>query len=166
MVNFSGHCSYFFAQMLGRPAERFFTLWEFGAIGNGISFAMGVATARPEARIVLFDGDGSLLMHVQELETILRHDMNILICVLNDAAYGSEVHKLRAEGLAVDGTVFERTDFGRIARGFGLDGKVIEDLDQLPELVRQFGQSSGAAIWDFPVSDRVVSPVIRRAHPG
>ncbi len=47
MVNSSGHCSYFFAQMPSRPQHRFLTIREFGAIGNGISFAMGVAAARP-----------------------------------------------------------------------------------------------------------------------
>ena len=43
--------------------ERFSeeTIREFGAIGNGVSFAMGVAAARPERTVVLFDGDGSLL---------------------------------------------------------------------------------------------------------
>ena len=45
---------------------------------------MGVAAASPERTVVLFDGDGSLLMHVQELETIRRHAMNILIVVMND----------------------------------------------------------------------------------
>ena len=45
MVNSGGHCSWFFAQMPSRPQERFLTIREFGAIGNGISFAMGVAAA-------------------------------------------------------------------------------------------------------------------------
>ena len=104
-VNSSGHCSCFFAQMKKRPADRFLTIREFGAIGNGLSFAMGVAAAKPEERVVLFDGDGSLLMHIQELETIIRHNMNIMIVVMNDGAYGSEVHKLRAEGLPEQGAV-------------------------------------------------------------
>jgi len=163
MVNSSGHGSYFFAQMHGRPADRFFTLREFGAIGNGTSFAMGVAAARPDATVVLLDGDGSLLMHIQELETIVRHKMNILICVMNDGAYGSEIHKLRAKGLTVDGTIFGHHDFGQIARGFGLDGRKVEELHELPRLVEQFAQSGGAAVWDFHVSDQVLSPVMRRA---
>ena len=43
--------------------------------------------ARLDKNVVLFDGDGSLMMHVQELETIKRHRMNILIVVINDGAY-------------------------------------------------------------------------------
>ncbi|HYC47056.1 MAG TPA: thiamine pyrophosphate-dependent enzyme [Burkholderiales bacterium] len=130
-----------------------------------MSFAMGVASARPDRTVVLFDGDGSLMMHVQELETIKRHRMKILIIVMNDGAYGSEVHKLRSEGLPEDGSVFGRPDFAAIARGFGLEGKTIKRLEDVPKLVQEFGASGGAAVWDFHVSDKVVSPTIRRAHP-
>lgn len=166
LVNSSGHCSFYFAQMPSRPQERFLTIREFGAIGNGISFAMGVAAARPDRTVVMFDGDGSLLMHVQELDTIRRHGLNILIVVLNDGAYGSEIHKLRAEGLSDRGAVFGRLDFGAIARSFGVGGETIAELSTLPALVSKFSESGGAAVWDVPISDRVVSPVIRRAHPS
>jgi thiamine pyrophosphate-dependent acetolactate synthase large subunit-like protein len=165
MVNSGGHCSWFFAQMPSRPQEKFLTIREFGAIGNGISFAMGVAAARPDRTVVLFDGDGSLMMHVQELETIRRHKLNILIVVMNDGAYGSEVHKLRSEGMLEDGAVFGYCDFAGIARGFGLAGKTVKNLDDLPKLVAEFAAGGGAAVWDFHVSDKVVSPTIRRAHP-
>jgi acetolactate synthase I/II/III large subunit len=165
MVNSSGHCSFFFAHM-NRPYSQFLTIREFGAIGNGISYAMGVAAAKPGDTVVLFDGDGSILMHMQELETIQRHGLNVLICALNDGAYGSEIHKLRDEGLSDAGAVFGRTDLGAIARGFGIDGRRVDDLSTLPALVADFASRGGAALWDFPVSDKVASPVIRRAHPN
>jgi thiamine pyrophosphate-dependent acetolactate synthase large subunit-like protein len=165
MVNSGGHCSWFFAQMPSRPQERFLTIREFGAIGNGISFAMGVAAARPDRTVVLFDGDGSLMMHIQELETIRRHGLRILIVVMNDGAYGSEVHKLRAEGMPEDGAVFGYCDFAAIARGFGLPGNSVTDLAHIPRLVAEFAAGGSAAVWDFHVSDKVLSPTIRRAHP-
>jgi thiamine pyrophosphate-dependent acetolactate synthase large subunit-like protein len=164
MVNSGGHCSWFFAQMPSRPQAKFLTIREFGAIGNGISFAMGVAAARPDSRVVLFDGDGSLMMHVQELETIRRHGLNILVVVMNDGAYGSEVHKLRSEGLGDEGSVFGYCDFAGIARGFGLPGRTFKKLDDLSKAIAELPKSS-AAVWDFHVSDKVLSPTIRRAHP-
>lgn len=165
LVNSSGHCSYFFAQMPSRPQSHFLTIREFGAIGNGISFAMGVAVARPDDRVVMFDGDGSLLMHVQELEAIARHGLRILIVVLNDGAYGSEIHKLRAEGLSDAGAVFGRTDLAAIARGFGLAGETLDDLGTLPDMLARFAAGDRAMVIDVPISDRVASPVILRAHP-
>jgi len=86
--------------------------------------------------------------------------------VMNDGAYGSEVHKLRSEGMPDDGSVFGYCDFAGIARGFGLAGKTFKKLDDLPKLVAEFAAGGGgAAVWDFHVSDKVLSPTIRRAHP-
>ncbi len=173
-VNSSGHCSCFFAQMKNRSADRFLTIREFGAIGNGLSFAMGVAAARPEDPVVLFDGDGSFLMHIQELETIVRQNMKILIVVMNDGAYGSEVHKLRVEGLPEHGAVFGRPDFASIARGFGAAGNTVTALDDLPVLINEFKDHCGntavssdnfcSSVIDIHVSDNVVSSVIQRSH--
>ncbi len=165
MVNSSGHCAHFFAHMPSRPQDRFLTIREFGAIGNGTSFAMGVAAAHPQRTVVLFDGDGSLLMHVQELETMKRHGMNILIVVMNDGGYGSEVHKLRSQGFPLDGAVFGHSDLAAIARGFGVDGKKVTDLADIPELVVAFADNGTLAVWDFHVSNQVLSPIIRRTHP-
>ena len=166
-VNSSGHCSFYAAQMHGRPADKFLTIREFGAIGNGIAYAMGAAAAlkrgpRSDERIVLIDGDGSLMMHVQELDTIRRERMAITIVVMNDRAYGSEIHKLRADGLSDAAATFGETDFAGIARGFGIEGHRIDDLGALAGLV---AATDGPAVWDVPVSDRVASPVIQRAHP-
>jgi thiamine pyrophosphate-dependent acetolactate synthase large subunit-like protein len=162
IVNSSGHCSYFSAQMRGRSAERFLVIREFGAIGNGISYAMGMAAAKPDETIVLIDGDGSFYMHAQELETIRRHNLRILICVLNDGAFGAEIHKLRADGLDDSGSTFGRGDLGQVARGFGLRGATVTSADQFASLLEGFKSSEGAEVWDIHVSDLVMSPVMRR----
>jgi acetolactate synthase I/II/III large subunit len=148
--------------MRGRKPEQFHVLREFGAIGNSISIAIGVAAARKNGKVVLIEGDGSLIMHIQELETIKRHGLRLLICVLNDGAYGAEIHKLRQDGLDESGAVFGRTDFGSIARGFGLRGTTVADLDQLGSLMKNHDAQDTAEIWNFPISDQVTSPSMRR----
>lgn len=160
IVNTSGHVSSFTAQMPGRAAERFLTIREFGAIGNGTSFATGVSVARPDRPVVLLDGDGSLLMHVQELETIARHKLKILVVAMNDGAYSAETHKLEARGLGTHGCVFGRTDFAAVGRGFGLQGHTVHDLGELPRLLREFESSGSGAVWDIPITDRVISPIM------
>ena len=74
------------------------------------------------------------MMHIQELETIARHGLQMLIVALNDGAYGSEVHKLRMDGVSDREVQFGRPDFARIARGFDLRGATISDLGQMESL--------------------------------
>jgi len=106
---------------------------EFGAIGNGISFAIGVAAARKDGKTVL-----------------------------NDGAYGSEIHKLRADGVDDSGSVFGRTDIAAIAKGFGLRGANITDVKEFKPLFEAYQAQDTAEIWNIHVSDEVVSPSTRR----
>jgi acetolactate synthase-1/2/3 large subunit len=161
-VSGSGHQSYFHSTMRGRRPENYHAIREFGAIGNGLSFAIGVAAAKRTGKVVLFEGDGSLLMHIQELEMVQRHRLKLLICVLNDGAYGSEIHKLRADGVDDSGAIFGRTDLAAIARGFGLRGTNVTEVRQFAPLFAAHQAQDTAEVWNIHVSDKVVSPHTRR----
>jgi thiamine pyrophosphate-dependent acetolactate synthase large subunit-like protein len=159
-----GHQAYFPAQMRGRPAERYTTVREFGAVGNGLSYALGVAAARRQGRegkVVLFEGDGGLLFNIQELETLKRHGYRILICAMNDGGYGSEFHKLRADGLDDSLAVFGRPALENVARGFGLRGHEVRDVSVIPKLFADFVAQGDSELWNIQISDQVTAPVIR-----
>jgi thiamine pyrophosphate-dependent acetolactate synthase large subunit-like protein len=135
---------------------------DFGAIGNSIGYAVGVAAARKNGKVVLFEGDGSLIMHIQELETIRRHGLKLLICIMNDGAYGSEIHKFRQEGIDDSAAIFGRPDFAAIAKGFGLRGATVTDVRQLGELFENYQAQDTAEVWDIHISDQVITPRMRK----
>ncbi|HEY1542624.1 MAG TPA: thiamine pyrophosphate-binding protein [Xanthobacteraceae bacterium] len=160
-----GHQAYFNTQMRGRPADRYTTVREFGAVGNGLSYALGVAAARRQGRdgkVVLFEGDGGLLFHIQELETLKRQGYRILICAMNDGGYGSEFHKLRADGIDDSLALFGRPPLENIARGFGLRGHEIRDVSVIPKLFADFAAQGESEVWNIQISDTVTAPVIRQ----
>jgi thiamine pyrophosphate-dependent acetolactate synthase large subunit-like protein len=162
VVSGSGHQSYFHTVMRGGDPTRYHAMRDFGAIGNAISYAIGVAAARGNGKIVLFEGDGSLLMHIQELETVRRHGIKLLIVCSNDGAYGAEIHKLREDGIDDTGAIFGRPDFASIAKGFGLRGANVTDISQFKGLMAEYEAGDTAMIWNYPMSDLVVNPRMRR----
>lgn len=157
MVTGSGYCAHFTTRMHGRNPENYNVIRDFGPIGNGLPNAIGVAAAKPDRPIVVIDGDGSLMMHVQELETVRRHGFNLLICVLNDGAYGSEIHKMRSDGISEAGAVHGRGDLAAVARAFGLRGSTITDVGQMPAVFEAFRASGGAELWDIRINDKVTT---------
>jgi len=148
--------------MNGHPQSHYTVIRDFGAIGNGTSFALGIAERYPDRPVILLDGDGSVMMHIQELETMARHGLNIMTVVLNDGGYGSEVHKLRASGATLAGSVFGRPDFASVGRGFGLVGTTATTQDNIAEAIRAFLNSGSPAICDVHISDTIASPQIQR----
>lgn len=59
-----------------------------GAMGKASSFALGVALAQPDKRVIVFDGDGSLLMNLGSLVTIAnKAPKNLYHFVLENGVY-------------------------------------------------------------------------------
>jgi acetolactate synthase I/II/III large subunit len=163
LVGGSGHCAYFTATNTpGRLPELYASIRHFGAIGSGLSHAIGIAVARNNRKVLLIDGDGSLIMHIQELETIARHGIQMLIVALNDGAYGSEVHKLRMDGISDREVQFGRPDLGSIARGFSLRGATITDLAEIESRFEDHVRGATAELWDIPISGDVLSVPFER----
>ena len=59
-----------------------------GCMGKASSLALGIALARPERRVIVFDGDGSLLMNLGSLVTIANaKPRNLIHCVFENGIY-------------------------------------------------------------------------------
>jgi len=103
-----------------------------------------------------------LFFNIRELETVKRLGYRILICAMNDGGYGSEFHKLRADGLDDSLAIFGRPALENIARGFGLRGHEIRDVSVIPKLFEDFVAQGESEIWNIQISDKVTAPVIRQ----
>ncbi len=150
----------------GRRAEQVHVINDFGAIGSAFPTAIGVAAARGDGKVLLIEGDGSLMMHVQELETIRRQGIRLLICAVNDGGYGAEVHKFKAQGYDPDVSKHGRGDIAAIARGFGLRGEKITGLNRFQALFEAHQAAGQAELWDLHVDDNIPSAPYRRIHFG
>jgi acetolactate synthase-1/2/3 large subunit len=88
--------------------------------------------------------------------------LRILICALNDGGYGSEFHKLRADGIDDSLALFGRTELDNISRGFGLRGNEIRDVSVIPKLFADFAAQGETELWNIQISDKVTAPAIRQ----
>jgi acetolactate synthase I/II/III large subunit len=152
--------------MKGRPAEKYHVVNDFGAIGSALPAAIGIAAARGDGKVMLIEGDGSLLMHIQELETIRRQGIRMLISVMNDGGYGAEVHKFRAHGLDAGEAVHGRGDLAGVATGFGLRGASVTEPGRFAPLFREHQAANIGTVWDVHIDDLIPSRTYRRVHYG
>jgi thiamine pyrophosphate-dependent acetolactate synthase large subunit-like protein len=125
-----------------------------------------VAAARNDGRVMLIEGDGSLLMTIQDLETIARQDLKLLICVINDGGYGAEIHRLRPKGVNAGHTIFGRPHFAAMARAVGLRGETINSLGDFDRLYQEHVQSGRTTLWDVHVSNKIPARTFRRLYYG
>ena len=64
-----------------------FTSYGLGEMGHGLPAAIGAAFAFPDRPVLCLNCDGSMMMNLQELQTIKQHNLNIKIVVFNNDGY-------------------------------------------------------------------------------
>ena len=109
------------AHPLLRP-RRWLTSGGLGTMGFGLPAAIGACLALPGATAVLFTGDGSILMNIQELATAVEEDANIKIVLTDNRALGLvQQQQDLFYGRRLFGSSFRnQVDFAQVARGFGM----------------------------------------------
>ena len=108
---------------------------DFAYIGMGYGTALGFAVGQPERPTVLVMGDGSFLMTLGELETVVREDIPLVIVLMNDAAYGAERHFLQLRDKPVATAQFPDVDYAPLAQALGFETATLRSLDALEALV-------------------------------
>jgi acetolactate synthase-1/2/3 large subunit len=70
-----------------KKGQQLFSNSGSASMGYDLPAAIGAAIADPSKRIICFAGDGSILMNLQELQTIKHYNLNIKIIVLDNNGY-------------------------------------------------------------------------------
>jgi len=131
---------------------------DFASIGLGFGAALGFARARPDETTVLVIGDGGFLMTMGELETVVREDLPMVIVLMNDCAYGAELHFLRLRQLPVQKSIFPDVDFAPIAAALGYEAHTIRTLDELEALRPILANPEGPIFLDCKINADVAAP--------
>ena len=112
-----------------KKGQRLFSNSGCASMGYDLPAAIGAAVAHG-GRVICLAGDGSIMMNLQELQTVVHHGLNIVIFVLNNGGYFSIrttqanfFGKLIGEG-EESGVSFP--DFVKIAEAHGLPAMRIE----------------------------------------
>ena len=140
--------------------------WQLGSVGLGLPTALGVAVARPQQTVVVFEGDGGIMMSLQELETAARCDIPLLVIVLDDGAYGAELHMMRMHGLDPALSLFDNPDFAAVARALGLRAWNAETVEELRTALGEALPLQGPSLIRVRLNQSVVHHQIFRALTG
>jgi thiamine pyrophosphate-dependent acetolactate synthase large subunit-like protein len=109
----------------------------FGTLGVGGGFALGAKLCRPGADVWIVYGDGSAAYSLAEFDTFVRHGLPVIAVVGNDAGW-TQIAREQIEILKDDvGTVLARTDYHKVAEGYGGRGLLLERGEDIQKVLRQ-----------------------------
>ena len=100
----------------------------FGTMGVGLPFGLGAKIAKPDCQVIVVHGDGSFGLNAMELDTAVRHGINVLVVISLNGGWTADP----------DGTKPGRD------LGYTRYDKMAEALGCYAEYVEQPGEIKGA----------------------
>lgn len=154
-----------------RQPRRWLSSGGLGTMGFGLPAAVGAKAAHPDRLVVDIDGDGSLLMNIQEMATCHCEKLPVKVMLMNNMHLGMVVQwedRFNAGNRAhtylgpIDhpeaigqgngiGPDERYPDFVAVARGFCWEGRRVWDKAELADAVREMVESPKSFLLDVQV---------------
>ncbi len=112
----------------------------YGCLGAGLGAAIAARIARPSAQVVLLLGDGAAGFSLMDVDTLVRHDLPVVMVMGNNSAWGLEKGPMQMlYGYDVIADLAPRTPYDAVVRALGGAGETVTDPRQVgPALDRAF----------------------------
>jgi len=144
--------------------QRMFSNSGCASMGYDIPAAIGTAIARKGKRVVCVAGDGSIMMNLQELQTIVGNQLPIKIFLMNNGGYSSirqTQNNYFPDNLVgcdpTSGVTFP--DFVAVGKAFGIESRRCVTLDKASSAIRSTLDDPGPGLLEVMLDpDRVFAP--------
>jgi acetolactate synthase-1/2/3 large subunit len=104
----------------------------YGCLGAGLGSAIAARIARPSAQVVLLLGDGAAGMSLMDVDTLVRHDLPVVMVCGNNSAWGLEKGPMQMiYGYDVAADLAPQTRYDQVVTALGGGGETVTDPTQI-----------------------------------
>ncbi|MFV0463092.1 MAG: thiamine pyrophosphate-binding protein [Nostocoides sp.] len=130
----------------------------FGSIGLGMGNAIGAYFGAPHKRpVLLASGDGGFMLGgLAEFNSAVRHGVDLVVFVFNDAAYGAEYIQFEMKEMDPTISTFDWPDLAAVATALGGQGFAVRNLDELDAALAALPQRDRPVLIDIKVDPAAV----------
>lgn len=147
-----------------KEKQRIVTSTGLGEMGFGLPGAIGASLAADKKRVILINGDGSMMMNLQEMQTIIHHQLPVKLFVyINDGYLTIKHTQNNLFGQKFSGSGAKSgvscPDFGKIGAAFGFKTFKINSLEESKKVIPQALSADGPVLCEvFIHAMQLLSP--------
>lgn len=134
-----------------KKGQRLMTSTGLGEMGYGLPGAIGASFARNRGEVLCLNCDGGMMMNLQELQTVVHHQLPIKLIIFNNDGYLMIKHTQNAlmqgrfAGTDTKSGV-SCPDFSKVATAFGMPSWQIRTWEDFDDVLPKLQQHAGPAI--------------------
>lgn len=139
--------------------QQLLTSTGLGEMGFGLPAAVGAAFANPTKEIICLNADGGMMMNLQELQTIVHHNLNVKIFIFNNDGYlmikRSQIALLEGRFVGVDkSSGLSCPQFSKVADAFGIPHFELNEWYDFNDQFDDFFSRSGPTICEIKMDPK------------
>ena len=151
-------CVAFFQAFESKRGQRLLLNSGDASMGYGLPAAIGVCAAEKNTPVVCLEGDGSLMMNIQELQTLKTNRLPVKLFVIKNGEYISIIQTQRNffEGRLTGcnkTSGVEVPDFVQVAQAFGLPAVRINTNDELAGKIQEALNTPGPVLCELDCTE-------------
>ncbi len=104
----------------------------FGCLGTGMGGAVAARVTHPDRQVVVLLGDGAAGFSLMDVDTLVRHDLPVVMVVGNNGIWGLEKHPMQAlYGYDVAADLQPATRYDEVVAALGGAGETVTDPEEV-----------------------------------
>jgi thiamine pyrophosphate-dependent acetolactate synthase large subunit-like protein len=146
-----------------RPGTHMYIGSAFGTLGIGVPFGIAARAARPDEPVVVFTGDGAFGLSAMELDTAARHNLPLIVVVVNNGGWGDVRHEQRAfYGEEADtGAILSTMRYDLLAESVGGYGETVETPEEVRPALDRAAKAGTVAVLNVLTDPDVMSDLMK-----
>ncbi|WP_066507200.1 biosynthetic-type acetolactate synthase large subunit [Abyssisolibacter fermentans] len=150
--------------------RTFITSGGLGTMGFGLGAALGAQVGNPDKNVLLITGDGSFRMNCNELSTVSKYNLPVVIILFNNSTLGMvrQWQTLFSGSRYSETNISQEVNYVALAQAYGIKGyqvNTITDLEKTLEEVSVFKDNKAVMIECLIDKNEMVLPIVPPGMP-
>ena len=137
-----GHLTWTIQAFKVKKGQRVFSAFGNSPMGYAFPAALGASLANKKKRIICIDGDGSIQINIQELQTMVANNLPIKLFIINNDGYGiikqfQELYLNKRYEASISSKGVTNPNFKKISNAYGINYSEIKSNNQIDNVLNK-----------------------------
>jgi acetolactate synthase-1/2/3 large subunit len=131
-----GHLTWTIQAFKVKKGQRVFSAFGNSPMGHAFPAALGASLANKKKRIICINGDGSIQINIQELQTMVANNLPVKLFIINNEGYGiikqfQELYLNKRYEATISRKGVTNPNFKKISKAYGINYSEIKNNKQI-----------------------------------
>ena len=166
-----GHLTWTIQSFKVKMGQKLFSAFGNSPMGYAFPASIGASICMNKGKVICIDGDGSIQINIQELQTIVANKLPVKLILLNNNGYGiikqfQELYLNKRYEATIPSSGVTNPNFKKISKAYGINYTLIKNHKNIKNILKKPINSKKAEIIEVILKpDQKIIPKLQFGNP-